>query len=155
VIGVAPPDFTGMSQYVRSDFFVPLMMSPRVISDPKARSLEARDARNLTLKGRLKRGVSQAQAQTELTVIGADLQRTFPDTNKNRNLFVRTELQARLAQDPPDAILIAMLSTLAFRALVACANVAGLLTNRAPVRARDGVAARHRCGRGRLVRQLV
>ena len=29
VIGVAPPSFTGMNQYVRSDFFVPLMMSPR------------------------------------------------------------------------------------------------------------------------------
>ena len=47
---------TGMNQYVRSDFFVPLMMSPRLISDPKAASLEARDARNLTLKGRLKAG---------------------------------------------------------------------------------------------------
>ena len=56
VIGVAPSEFTGMDQYVRSDFFVPLMMSPRLISDPKAGSLEARDARNLTLKGRLKRG---------------------------------------------------------------------------------------------------
>src|SRR5262249_47711720 len=52
VIGVAPPEFTGMNQFVRADFFVPLMMSPRIISDPKAGSLEARDARNLTLKGR-------------------------------------------------------------------------------------------------------
>src|SRR5258706_11329442 len=29
VIGVAPGSFTGMNQVVRSDFFVPLMMSPR------------------------------------------------------------------------------------------------------------------------------
>ena len=69
VIGVAPPAFTGMNQYVRADFFVPLMMSARLLSDPKAGSLQARDARNLTLKGRLAAGVSQAQAQTELTSI--------------------------------------------------------------------------------------
>ena len=36
VIGVAPPEFSGMDQFVRSDFFVPLMMSPRLVSDPKA-----------------------------------------------------------------------------------------------------------------------
>jgi len=53
VIGVAPPEFSGMDQFVRTDFFVPLMMSPQLLTDPKAASLEARDARNLTLKGRL------------------------------------------------------------------------------------------------------
>src|SRR6476660_8572759 len=46
VIGVAPEGFTGMNQYVRSDFFVPMMMSPRIINDKKTASLEARDARN-------------------------------------------------------------------------------------------------------------
>src|SRR5262245_35625814 len=29
VIGVAPPEFTGLDQFVRTDFFVPLMMAPR------------------------------------------------------------------------------------------------------------------------------
>jgi putative ABC transport system permease protein len=157
VIGVTPPEFSGMNQYVRSDFFVPLMMSPRVMSDPKVRSLEARDARTLTLKGRLKPGVTQAEAQTELMAIAADLERAYPDTNKNRGLAVRTELQARLAQDPPDAMLIAMLSTLALAVLfVACANVAGLLTSRAPARAREmALRLAIGAGRGRLVRQLV
>src|SRR5581483_9682492 len=135
VVGVAPEQFTGMNQYVRSDFFVPMMMSPRLVADPKAASLDARDARNLTLKGRLKSGVSQKQAQAELAKIAADLQRAYPDTNRNREFSIQTELESRIAQSPPDATLVAMLAVLAIAVLlVACGNVAGLLTSRAPAR---------------------
>ena len=157
VIGVAPPGFTGLDQFVRSDFFVPIMMSPQIINDPQAASLESRDARNLTLKGRLKASVSQATAQSELTAIATDLERAYPDTNRNRRFLIRTELQSRIAQDPPDAMLTAMLSTLALAVLlVACANVAGLLTSRAPARAREmALRLAIGAGRGRLVRQLV
>ncbi len=155
VIGVAPDRFTGMSELIRPAFYAPLMMYPRLSAD--ANALESRSARNLTVKGRLKPGVSMAQAQAELTTFARNLQRTYPDTNKNQDMVVRTELQTRIDQDPIDAALSAMLLMLSAAVLlVACINVASLLTSRAPARAKE-MALRLAIGAGRtrLIRQLI
>jgi putative ABC transport system permease protein len=155
VIGVAPERFTGMAQLIRPAFYAPLMMYSRLTADPK--KLEARDARDLTIKSRLKPGVTMAQAQAELTTFAQNLQRAYPDTNKNQSMVVRTELQTRIDQDPIDAALSAMLLTLSAAVLlVACINVASLLTSRAPARAKE-MALRLAIGAGRtrLIRQLI
>jgi putative ABC transport system permease protein len=157
IVGVAPERFTGMNQFLQTQLYMPIMMWPRLVEDPKVNQLEARDRRMLTIKGRLRKSVSISQAQAELLTIARNLERAYPNTNRNRGVAVRTELEAKILQSPPDAELAAMLSVLAAAVLlVACANVAGLLTSRAPVRARE-IALRLAIGAGRrrVIRQLL
>lgn len=157
VIGVMPEKFTGMNRYFHIHMIIPVTMSPRLASTPQRDILEKRDNRALTVKGRLKPGVTIAQAQAELAGIAKGLQQTHPDTNREQSVGIRTELQDRIEQSPPDAQLVAMLMTMSMLVLlVACANVANLLLSRARARSREmAIRLAIGAGRARLMRQLL
>lgn len=156
IVGVLAEGFTGPDRYVRPDFYVPMMMWSRVAGgsqDP----LSQRDLRIIEVKGRLKPGISVSQARAEAAAIGKSLAAAYPATNKNFGLDLKTDLQVRLQQSGPVGLIIAMLLLLAlFVLFVACANVAGLLSSKAPARAREmSLRLAIGAGRGRIVRQLM
>ena len=156
VVGVAPASFTGMHLALHPAFFIPLAMSSS-LAGSKPGLLEQRNVRFLEVRGRLAPGVSLERARQEAASIAGGLEQTYPNTNRNFGLLVKSAFDARLEERGPSAPTAFMLMTLAFVVLlVACANVAGLLMSRAPLRERE-MALRLAIGGGRfrITRQLV
>jgi predicted permease len=157
VVGIAPKSFTGMDQYVRPAFFVPLMMGQILGGAAQSDLHTNRQRRRLAVKGRLEDHVSIEAAAAETMGIFQSLERRHPDTNRGVSAAVLTEFQSRAEDNPYDLYLVGMLSFLVIVVLsIACGNVANLILSSARTRAREmGVRLALGAGRWRIVRQIL
>jgi putative ABC transport system permease protein len=150
VVGIMPPGFdfphpaerANMSDHMQ--LWVPVGLNPQDTSH-----------NNLLAVGRLKPGVTLADAKREITALLPDFARQFNKTFSEDTTTVMTPLERRIVGEVRTPLLV-LLGAVASVLLIACANLANLLLARAASRSRE-LAVRQCLGASglRIARQLL
>ena len=149
IVGVMPERFAGLS--FDTDVWVPSMM---VSLTSSADTVRRRGVRWLGALGRLKDGVTIAQAQDDLSRVASILERNYPDTNKQRGVLVIEAKQSLLGQT--GRLVSALFGAVLLFLVIACANVASLQLARTMTRRKElAVRLALGAGRWRVVRGIL
>jgi predicted permease len=154
VIGVAPKNFNGTERLFWPELWVSIKDEPELEG---YNWIQFRDSQNAWVVGRLRNGVTPAQANAELQAVTAQLARQYPDEDKNFSLRVT---QPGLAGDalgkPVHAFLFGVMLLAGLVLFAACANLGGLFAARTADRAREfGIRIAIGSSRVRILRQLL
>ena len=156
IVGVLPEGFKG--QKGTAEVWTPMMMAPQLTFP---RRLAVAFANWTEVIGRLKPGVSLAQAQNEMGMVSAKIVEAIPVPAQlagklpSESIKLTSLKEAKLDPAIGRSFLV-LFGAVGFVLLIACVNVANLLLGRSVSRQKE-IAIRMALGasRGRLIRQLL
>ena len=160
VIGVAPAGFKGTFSLANPEMiWVPISMRTRLATGILKEYAETRRLRWLTMVGRLKEGVTEAQAGAELKILAAALEKEYPNENRGRTIETATLSQSALGINQRQQFELAgavLMSVVGLVLLIACVNLANLLLAQSAQREKEmTIRAAIGANRGRLLLQLL
>jgi putative ABC transport system permease protein len=144
IVGVMPERFLFPDN---ADLWLPLQIDPLATTRGEGMLLD--------VVGRLKPGVTVERAGADFTAIATRLQKEFKVTNEGIGTVVAPYVKSEIG---PEAyqLLYTMLGAVFFVLLIACANVANLLLDRAAHKSKEvGVRTALGATRGAVVRQFL
>ncbi|HEX4038071.1 MAG TPA: ABC transporter permease [Acidobacteriaceae bacterium] len=154
IIGVAPPAFRGTELFFAPGMWIPMVQGPQIEGFD---FLRERGDHSGFVEGRLKAGVTPAQATADANAIGAWLAKAYPHDDDGVNFtLVRPGLLGDMLGRPARAFIAGLMLLAGLILLAACANLGSLFAARAADRAKE-IALRMALGsrRGLILRQLL